>query len=104
LAGDVRRTETGDDDNFSQCGTFFRHVLDDGARDRLTSNIAGHMANAQEFIRTRAIANFAAADASYGRMIAEKVKALLAAKAPAQAPKAKVAAPLNPPRSVPSAL
>lgn len=102
LVGDVRRTETGDDDNFSQCGTFFREVLDEGARDRLTSNIAGHLVNAQEFIRTRAVANFSAADASYGRMVADKVKALLAASSPA--PKTKTAAPLNPPRVVPSAL
>ena len=33
--------------------------MDEGARDRLTSNIAGSLAGAQAFIRQRAIANFA---------------------------------------------
>lgn len=105
--GDVARVETGDEDNFSQCGSFFRDVLDAGARDRLTSNVAGHLVHAQEFIRTRATANFAAADAEYGRMVADKVAALLAAQessGSSGAPKAKAAAPLNPPRAVPSAL
>mmetsp|Transcript_62316 Transcript_62316/g.140940 ORF Transcript_62316/g.140940 Transcript_62316/m.140940 type:complete len:523 (+) Transcript_62316:39-1607(+) len=102
LTGDVQRVETGDEDNFGQCGDYFRTVLDQAARDRLTSNIAGHMVGAQEFIRQRAIANFAAVDASYGKMIADKVAALLKqGKGPAPAKKA---AALNPPRSVPSNL
>ena len=102
LTGDVQRVETGDEDNFGQCGDYFRTVLDQAARDRLTSNIAGHMVGAQEFIRQRAIANFAAVDASYGKMIADKVAALLTqGKGPAPAKKA---AALNPPRSVPSNL
>ena len=56
----------GDEDNFSQCGEFFRKVLSAAERERLTDNIAGNLAGAQEFIRRRAIANFAAADAQYG--------------------------------------
>ncbi len=81
----------------SQCGSFFRDTLDSAARERLTDNIAGHMAHAQEFIRARAVANFAAADANYGRMIARKIEAILAApKAP---PKTKTAAALSPPRA-----
>jgi len=102
VTGDVERVETGDEDNFSQCGEFFRNVLDQGARERLTDNIAGNMMDAQEFIRNRAIANFAAADASYGRMIATKVAANLAAAAPAAA--GKTPAALSPPRSIPSNL
>jgi hypothetical protein len=30
-----------------QVGEFYRHVLDEGARDRLTSNIAGNLIAAQ---------------------------------------------------------
>jgi catalase len=97
LAGHVKRHETGDEDNFSQAGSFFRDTLDSAARERLTDNIAGHMAHAQEFIRARAIANFAAADANYGRMLAQKIAAILAA--PKAAPKPKAVAALSPPRA-----
>jgi catalase len=53
-------------------------VLCEGGRDRLTSNIAGHLVGAQDFIQQRAIANFASADADYGRRIAQKIAALKA--------------------------
>ncbi|CAN0245996.1 unnamed protein product, partial [Scytosiphon promiscuus] len=39
--GDVARYPTGDDDNFTQAGEFFRRTLDEGGRQRLTDNIAG---------------------------------------------------------------
>jgi len=100
--GEVMRYETGDEDNFNQCGEYFRKVLDPAAKDRLTTNIAGHLVNAQEFIRTRAISNFAAADPQYGEMVSKKVAALLGAKA--SAPAAKKPAALNPPRAVPGNL
>jgi len=74
--GEVKRFETGDEDNFSQCATFYRRVLNDEERDRLTSNIAENLAGAVDFIQTRAIANFAAVDASYGRTIQEKLEAI----------------------------
>ena len=80
VSGDVQRVDTGDEDNFTQCGIFFRNVLDAGARDRLTSNIAGHLINAQEFIQARAVNNFSRADPNYGRMIQEKLNQLKAAK------------------------
>ena len=51
-------------------------MLDEGAKDRLTSNIAGHLVNAQEFIQQRTIANFTAADRDYGARIFKKVAAL----------------------------
>ena len=47
--GDVSRYETGDEDNFSQCGQFFRNVLDAGAKDRLTDNIAGNLGNTSPY-------------------------------------------------------
>ena len=78
--GDVTRFETGAEDNFSQVGEFYRKVLSVQERERLTDNIAGNLVNAQEFIQQRAIANFAAADADYGRSIQKKIAAIKAAK------------------------
>jgi catalase len=41
----VRRAYTlrAEDNDFGQAGTLVRHVLDDAARARLLSNIAGHL-------------------------------------------------------------
>lgn len=78
--GEVKRFETGDEDNFSQCATFYRRVLSEEERDRLTSNIAENLAGAMEFIQKRAIGNFAAVDASYGRTIQEKLDAIKSGK------------------------
>ena len=105
-SGDVRRYETGSDDhdNFSQCREFFRNVLGPAERERLTDNIAGNLSGAQEFLQARAVANFAAVDAEYGRMIQTKLDRIKASKA--KAPVARkcphaAAAALSPPRSVP---
>jgi catalase len=51
VSGDVARYNTADDDNFSQVGIYWTKVLDDGAKDRLVQNIAGHLKNAQSFIQ-----------------------------------------------------
>eukprot|EP01116_Phalansterium_solitarium_P004603 TRINITY_DN1563_c0_g1_i3.p2 TRINITY_DN1563_c0_g1~~TRINITY_DN1563_c0_g1_i3.p2 ORF type:complete len:160 (+),score=53.72 TRINITY_DN1563_c0_g1_i3:412-891(+) len=77
-SGDVAAYETHDEDNFSQVATFYTKVLDDGARDRLTSNIAGHLANAQQFIQKRAIDNFSKVHPDYGKQIAAKIAAIKA--------------------------
>jgi catalase len=101
VTGQVERVDTGDEDNFSQCGEFFNSVLDQGARERLTDNIAGHICEAQPFIRDRAIRNFAAADKEYGRMIRQKVERILAQKRLENPTAARAAAVLSPPRVVP---
>lgn len=102
----MKRFETGDEDNFTQCRHFFRNVLDSKARRRLTSNIAGHIVHCNsEIIRQRAISNFAAVDPLYGKMIAEKVKKL---QSLVQTSERDVATkrrqgnilPLNPPRTI----
>jgi len=101
--GDVQRYETGGDDNFSQCSVFFNKVLGPAERERLTDNIAGSLSQAQDFIVKRAIANLSAVDANYGRMVQQKVARIKATKKPAAAPRpTTMAAPLNPPRSVPT--
>ena len=77
--GDVRRHESGtSEDNFTQCGIFFRKVLNAEEKQRLVNNIAGNLAGAQDFIIDRVIANFSAADTNYGRMIREKVNEIKA--------------------------
>lgn len=100
LTGDVERVETGNEDNFSQCHDFFNKVLNAAERDRLTSNIAGHMVNASEPIRTRAIGNFACVDPVYGKMISEKVKVLIEKNGNSATQRHKKVAPLNPARNI----
>lgn len=102
VTGDVQRVETGDEDNFTQCRQFFNQVLDDGGRDRLTSNIAGNMMNASESIRIRAISNFASVDVRYGQMISNKIQALIREEKMNGGTRKIAAAPLNPPRSIPA--
>jgi len=67
--GDVARYNSADEDNFTQCGIFYRKVLNEAERTALVENIAGHMVNAQDFLQDRAIANFANADSEYGARI-----------------------------------
>jgi catalase len=100
-SGDVTRFETGGDDNFTQCGDLFRNVLSAQEKENLTDNIAGNLVAAKEFLQARAVANFAACDPDYGRMVEEKLSGLRE-----KALKEKVLSavtvprPLNPPRII----
>jgi len=103
--GDVQRYETGNDDNFTQCGHFFRNVLTSAERERLTDNIANNLINAQEFLQIKAIANFAVVDANYGKMIKTKLEIIKKAKDKTKGVGVKSstgAADLSPKRIVPS--
>jgi len=73
--GDIARYETADEDNFSQVTTFYTKVLDEGGRDRLTTNIAGHLGNAAPFIQQRQIDNFNKVSPDYGKRVADKIAA-----------------------------
>ena len=64
----------------------------------LTSHLSS--SGAKEFLQKRAVANFSAADANYGKMIQQKLVKLAAQQKRAAAPRGTAAAPLNPPRSV----
>mmetsp|Transcript_10976 Transcript_10976/g.12717 ORF Transcript_10976/g.12717 Transcript_10976/m.12717 type:complete len:541 (+) Transcript_10976:44-1666(+) len=101
--GDVERVETGDEDNFSQCRDFFLKTLSAEERDRLTTNISNHLANASEPIRIRAISNFACVHPEYGKAISEKVKAQLKDRYGKAVVQAEVSA-LSPMRTVPNDL
>lgn len=98
----VARYETGGEDNFSQCGQFYRKVLNSAEQDRLADNIAGSLSAAQEFIQQRAVCNFAAADAQLGRAIKQKLEALKQQQQQQQASSSSSgsANPLSPPRTV----
>ena len=52
-SADVARFNSSDEDNFTQCGIFFRDVLKADERFRLVDNIASHIINAQEFLQVR---------------------------------------------------
>lgn len=101
----VERVETSNNDNFTQCGNFFRNVLTADERERLTDNVAGHLCSAQPFIRRRVIQNLSAVDPNYGRMVSNKVDAILNDKSRSSMPLLikKAASPLSPPRNVPKA-
>jgi catalase len=69
--GDVKRHESGHEDNFSQVGVFWRKVLKEEERARLVENISTHLINAAEFIQQRAVENFSKCDEEYGRRLRE---------------------------------
>lgn len=53
--GPVKKYSTKDNDNFSQCGDFYRNVLSKDAQERLVENIARNLKQAQSFIQDRAV-------------------------------------------------
>jgi len=69
VSGDVARFNSGDDDNFTQCGTFWSKVLSEEERERLVQNIAGHLKGAQTFLQDRAVKNFGQAHPEFGRRL-----------------------------------
>ncbi len=63
-----------DDDDWGQAGTLVRDVLDDAARDRLVSNIVGHLQQGvSEPVLARAIEYWRNVDKSLGDRVAEGV-------------------------------
>uniref|UniRef100_A0A2P2HVH3 Catalase n=1 Tax=Hirondellea gigas TaxID=1518452 RepID=A0A2P2HVH3_9CRUS len=81
FTGQVARYNTADHDNFTQCGEFYRKVLNAEERARLAENIGGHVAAAQEFIRKRTVGNFAKADPALGQAIQDAIDKKLGAAA-----------------------
>ena len=53
---------------------FYRNVLSEEERDRLTSNIAGHVCNAKPEIQKKVVEMFSKCDPDYGARIAKKLK------------------------------
>lgn len=73
-SGDVARYNTADDDNFTQPGIFYRQTLNNEERERLVSNIVGHLKDAADFIQDRAVKNFSQVDADFGRKLADGLR------------------------------
>ena len=61
-----------------QVGIFYRNVLSEEERTRLTNNIAGHVVNAAEFIQERCVEMFTKCDPEYGARIAKRLQELKA--------------------------
>jgi catalase len=77
--GDMVRsayTPHADDDDFVQAGTMVREVLDDDARDRLVSNVAGHLSDGvSDAILARAFEYWKSIDQELGERIEQAVGA-----------------------------
>ena len=71
LTGDAKRYDTGDEDNFTQCGLFWRNVLNDKEKSNLIANMSGHMSAAADFLQDRAVVIFTKCDADFGRRLRE---------------------------------
>jgi catalase len=68
-------TKRKDDDDFGQAGTLVRKVLDNAQRDRLVSNVVGHLKNGvTEPVLARAFEYWRNIDQAVGDRIAEGVK------------------------------
>jgi catalase len=76
LSGDVARTDTGDQDNFSQVTIFWNEVLTPAERQRLVDNIASHLINAREAIQIRTVNNFRQVSPEFGDLLADALGAL----------------------------
>jgi catalase len=79
LDGDMVRTAytlRPDDDDWGQAGTLVRQVLDDAARDRLVSNIVGHLLNGvTEPVLARAFQYWTNVDQNLGERVEKGVRA-----------------------------
>lgn len=80
LTGDAKRHDSGDEDNFTQCGLFWRNVLNDKEKSNLIENMSGHLSGAAEFLQERAVKNFSQCDADFGKRLKEALNKLNATK------------------------
>lgn len=72
-SGDTGRYQSGDEDNFSQPRIFWTKVLDEKEKGDLVSNLAGHLKDAQEFLRKRVIENFTKVHEDFGKRLQDAV-------------------------------
>lgn len=80
VTGDIKRYDSGDEDNFTQVGIFWRETLDEQMRCNLIENMSGHLINAADFLQVRAVNNFTKCDADYGRRLQQALNELKAKK------------------------
>ncbi|XP_017775132.1 PREDICTED: catalase [Nicrophorus vespilloides] len=75
VSGEALRYDSGHEDNFSQARAFYQKTLNQAERDRLASNIVGHLKDASDFIQDRVIKNFAQVDETFGNKLSAGIKA-----------------------------
>lgn len=75
VTGDVKRYDSGAEDNYSQARTFYQKVLNAQEKKNLINNVVGSLKDAADFIQERGIKNFSEVDPSLGKSIAEGLKA-----------------------------
>ena len=67
-----------EDDDWGQPGTLVREVMDDAARERLVSNIIGHVSDGvKEPVLSRVFDYWRTVDADLGKKVEEGVRANL---------------------------
>ena len=70
------QTLHAEDDDWGQAGTLVREVMDDAARDRLVSNIVGHLLDGvTEPVLQRAFEYWRNVDADLGQRVEKGVRA-----------------------------
>ena len=65
----MKRFNSANEDNVTQVRTFYTKVLNEEERKRLCENIAGHLKDAQLFIKKKAVKNFTDVHPDYGARI-----------------------------------
>ncbi|MGR3793184.1 catalase [Vannielia sp. SX4] len=74
-----------DDDDWSQAGTLVREVMDDGGRERLVNNVAGHLsAGVSEKVLVRAFEYWRNIDGDIGERIEKAVRDEIGGKSKAE--------------------
>ncbi|CAH1975260.1 unnamed protein product [Acanthoscelides obtectus] len=74
LNGDVKRIDSGGDDNFTQPGLLYRRVMNEGEKQRLADNIVSWLARANTVIQERTITNILnKVDEDLGRRVREGI-------------------------------
>ncbi|XP_041452599.1 catalase-like [Lytechinus variegatus] len=73
VSGVAQRYETGDDDNYSQPGIFWRDVLSEADREATVDNMASHIKDAADYLQKRAIDQWGKCDPEWGRRLEAKI-------------------------------
>ncbi|XP_011305149.1 catalase [Fopius arisanus] len=68
------RHQPVNEDDFGQVTTFWRQVLDDGAKTRLVDNMVNSLMGASNFIIERAVRNFSQVDVDLGKRLTEGLR------------------------------
>nr|CCA20714.1 unnamed protein product [Albugo laibachii Nc14] len=96
--GLVDKYETAEDDNYSQARVFYQKVLDDDAKTRMISNIAGALSNASMEVQSRMLGHMDKVHEDLGSRLRMQVKILNEEKLKGLLPQRQPTAPMIPPK------